>query len=114
MPTMGDQSTAVADQSLGPSDKGLRNDHIYRETKWLSAFLVPFLVAAFYILYVRPTETKALFAWEIKPPMTAMMLGAVYIGGAYFFLRALLAPHWHWIKLGFIPVTTFAALLGLA
>jgi hypothetical protein len=114
MRTIGHPSTGTADQSVSPSNKPLPNDHIYRETKWLSAFIVPFLVAAFYILYLRPTETKDLFAWEIKPPMTAMMLGAVYIGGAYFFLRVLLAKQWHWIKLGFIPVTVFAFFLCIA
>src|SRR5579859_502291 len=114
MRTRDSQPTASAGQNVAPSDTGLRNDHIHRETKWLSAFIIPFLVAAFYILYLRPTETKALFAWEIKPSMTAMMLGAVYIGGAYFFLRAIFAKQWHWIKLGFIPVTTFASFLGIA
>jgi hypothetical protein len=91
-----------------------RDDKIYRETKWLSAIIIPFLIAAFYILYLKPTETKALFAWEINPTMTAMMLGAIYIGGAYFFLRVLGAQRWHWIKIGFLPVTIFASLLGIA
>jgi hypothetical protein len=54
-----------------------------------------------------------LFAWEIKPQMTAMMLGAAYLGGAYFFARAALSPRWHWIALGFLPVTAFASLMGI-
>ncbi len=95
-------------------EKPTPDDRIYRETKWLSAFIIPFLLAAFYILYFRPTETKQLFAWEIASPMTAMMLGSIYIGGAYYFVRALGARRWHWIKIGFIPVTTFASFLGVA
>jgi len=91
-----------------------RNDQIYRETKWLAAIIIPFLIAAFYILYLRPTETGELFAWQINPTMTAMMLGAIYIGGAYYFFRVLGARRWHWIKIGFLPVTIFASFLGVA
>lgn len=103
----------ATDNSVESTAGSLRSDRIYRETKWLSAIIVPFLVAAFYILYLRPTDTKELFAWEIKPSMTAMMLGAVYIGGAYFFVRVIMAQRWHWVKLGFIPVVTFASFLGI-
>jgi uncharacterized membrane protein len=106
--------SVTADIAQPKVQSGVRDDRIFRETKWLSAIIVPFLVVAFYILYLRPTETKDLFAWEINPPMTPMMLGAVYIGGAYFFLRAVLAKKWHWIHLGFRPVACFAALLGIA
>jgi hypothetical protein len=90
------------------------DDRVFKETKWLSAIIVPFLLVAFYILYLRPGDTKDLFAWEIKPRMTAMMLGSAYIGGAYFFTRAFLSPRWHWIALGFLPVTAFASLMGIA
>jgi hypothetical protein len=69
---------------------------------------------AFYILFLRTGETKELFAWEIAAPMTAMMLGAAYIGGAYFFTRASRAKHWHQIGVGFLPVATFASFMGLA
>jgi hypothetical protein len=43
-----------------------------------------------------------------------MMLGAAYIGGAYFFVRVAADARWHWVKVGFLPVTTFAALMGIA
>jgi hypothetical protein len=89
------------------------DDRIYTSTRWLAAVIIPFLVAAFYILYLRPSETKALFAWEIQAPMSAMMLASAYIGGAYFFGRALFSPRWHRIGLGFLPVTAFAACMGL-
>lgn len=91
-----------------------RNDQIYRETKGLAAIIIPFLLAAFYILYLRPTETGELFAWAIKPSMTARMLGAAYMGGVYFFARALRANRWHHIQLGFLPVTAFATAMGIA
>ena len=92
----------------------VRNDHIFPETRWVSAIIVPFLVAAFAILYLFPDHTQELFAWGIQPRMSAMMLGAAYIGGAYFFVRAATNARWHWVKVGFLPVTTFAALMGIA
>ena len=92
----------------------IRNDRILPETRWVSAIIVPFLVAAFAILYLFPDHTHALFAWGIQPRMSAMMLGAAYIGGAYFFVRAATNARWHWVKVGFLPVTTFATLMGIA
>ncbi len=92
----------------------IRNDRILPETRWVSAIIVPFLVAAFAILYLFPDHTQALFAWGIRPRMSAMMLGAAYIGGAYFFVRAATNARWHWVMVGFLPVTTFATLLGIA
>lgn len=80
----------------------------------LSAFIVPFLVVAFVVLYGFPSDTDRLFAWTITPPMTPMMLGAVYLGGAYFFVRAYRAAAWHTVKAGFVAVGTFASLMGVA
>ncbi|MBA2286588.1 MAG: hypothetical protein H0W02_14015 [Ktedonobacteraceae bacterium] len=91
-----------------------RNDRILPETRWVSAIIVPFLVVAFAILYLFPDHTKELFAWTIQPRMTPMMLGSAYLGGAYFFVRAVAFARWHWVKVGFLPVTTFATLMGFA
>jgi hypothetical protein len=91
-----------------------RSDRILPETRWVSAIIVPFLVAAFAILYLFPDHTQELFAWGIQPRMSAMMLGAAYISGAYFFVRAAANARWHWVKVGFLPVTTFATLMGIA
>ena len=90
------------------------NDRVLPETRLISAIIVPFLVAAFIILYLFPDHTQQLFAWGIQPRMSAMMLGAAYIGGAYFFVRAATNAHWHWVQVGFLPVTTFATLMGIA
>lgn len=83
-------------------------------TRALSVFIVPFLIAAFVVLYGYPRETGRFFAWKINPPMTPMTLGAVYIGGAYFFVQAFRAKQWHTVKAGFVAVGTFATLLGVA
>ncbi|HLJ34999.1 MAG TPA: hypothetical protein VKU38_15195 [Ktedonobacteraceae bacterium] len=92
----------------------VRTDRILPETRWLAGLIIPFLVVAFILLYFWPNDTDKLFAWTIKPSMTPMMLAAAYLGGIYFFTRALLARQWHLVKLGFLPVTAFASLLGIA
>jgi hypothetical protein len=91
-----------------------KDNTVLPATRWVAALVIPFLVAAFVILYILPAQTAKLFAWEIKPPMTAMMLGAAYAGGIYFFAGVLLTKEWHRIKVGFLPVTTFASMLGIA
>lgn len=92
----------------------VRTDRILPETRLISAIIVPFLVVAFGILYLLPDHTHQLFAWGIQPRMSAMMLGAAYIGGAYFFVRVATNSRWHWVHVGFLPVTTFATLMGIA
>lgn len=83
-------------------------------TRWVAALVIPFLVVAFIILYLFPQETERLFAWKLQPSMSAMMLGAAYAGGVYFFAGVLLASQWHRVKVGFPPVIAFASLLGIA
>lgn len=97
------------------SPSGLaHDDHILPESRWLAVFIIPFLVVAFILLYFWPHDTGKLFAWTIKPGMTAMMLAAAYSGGIYFFTRAALAKQWHQVHLGFLPVSVFASLLAVA
>jgi hypothetical protein len=83
-------------------------------TRGLAIVIIPFLVAATTILLIWPTKTGELFAWPIQPPMTAMMLGCAYLGGIYFFFRVAIARRWHTVQAGFLPVTVFASLLGVA
>jgi len=90
-----------------------RQDRVLRPTRILAACIIPFLLVAFCVLYPVPTDTKRLFAWQIRPTMTPMVLGAVYLGGAYFFLRAVLAKQWHTVAGGFLPVGSFASLMGI-
>jgi hypothetical protein len=90
-----------------------RGDRVLLSTRVLAAAIVPFLVLAFIVLVPWPTHTKQLFAWEIKSRMSTMVLGSVYLGGAYFFLRVIRARRWHTVAGGFIPVGTFATLMGL-
>ncbi len=88
-------------------------DRVRPPTRVLAAAIVPFLVLAYAVLYPWPGDTRRLFAWEIRPSMSAMVLGSVYLGGAYFFLRAVRARQWHTVAGGFVPVGTFASLMGI-
>jgi hypothetical protein len=88
-------------------------DRVLTPTRMLAAGIVPFLVLAYAVLYPWPSDTKRLFAWQIKPTMSAMVLGSVYLGGAYFFLRVVRARRWHTVAGGFLPVGTFASLMGV-
>lgn len=90
------------------------DDRVLPYTRWLSLFIVPFLIAAFVILYVFPGRTAELFAWPIKPSTTSRTLASAYLGGAYFFSRVLVERRWVLIKSGFPAVCAFASLLGIA
>jgi hypothetical protein len=91
-------------------------DRVLPGTRVLSLVIIPFLLVAFVLLYFWPSadDTARLFAWRIVPDFTAMVLGSVYLGGAYFFLRAVRATQWHTVGGGFIPVGLFASLMGIA
>jgi hypothetical protein len=91
-----------------------RDDRVLAYTRGLSLFIAPFLAVAFVILYLFPGQTHRLFAWTIQPTMTPMVLGSAYLGGFYFFVRALREPRWSALKTGFASVALFASLLGVA
>jgi hypothetical protein len=80
----------------------------------LAALLVPVLVVAFFMLYPLPEVGINHFAWPIRPLMSSMMLGATYLGGAYFFSIVLISRQWRHVWLGFLPITAFAGTLGIA
>jgi len=90
------------------------DDRILPVARVLALVIVPILTVAFVMLWVFPASSGQLFSWPIKPEMTAMMLGATYLGGAWFFGRVIVARAWHTVSLGFLPVATFAGILGIA
>jgi hypothetical protein len=85
----------------------MQDDRILPLTRWVAALVVPVLLLAFLILFFLPSETGTRFAWQIKPPMMAALMGAGYLGGAYFFARVATGRQWHRIAAGFPAVTTF-------
>jgi hypothetical protein len=91
-----------------------RDDRVLPETRALAMFIVPFLLVAFPLLYFFANDTGDWWAWEIRPSMTAFIMGAGYIAGAYFFWQVARATCWHRVHLGFLPITAFTAFLGVA
>jgi hypothetical protein len=89
-------------------------DLVLPATRWLAIIVIPFLVAAAFLLFIWPNDTDKTFAWTIKPAMTPMMLAAAYLGGIVFFGSVVRARQWHTIKVGFLPVIAFASSLGAA
>jgi hypothetical protein len=90
------------------------DDQIRPFTRIVAAIIIPFLIAAFIILYFFPDASGRRFAWQIQPAMTAVWMGAGYFGGAYFFLRVLLGKRWHRVAVGFWAVTAFTWAMLLA
>ena len=90
------------------------DDRLLAPTLWTARFIVPVLVAAWVILYLFPSDTEQLWAWTVRPPLTAMVMGAGYLAGAYFFTRVAGAGSWHRVGWGFVATTVFTALLLLA
>jgi Trk-type K+ transport system membrane component len=84
-----------------------RDDRILPTTKIALIIVVPFLVLAFLILYFFPERSGDRFAWAIKPAMTALFIGAGYLGGGYQFVRLIFGREWHRYGMAFPPVMTF-------
>lgn len=92
-----------------------RDDRVLATTRGVSAFIAPFLLVAFVLLYGFPGETERLWAWPIGSHMTSMLLASAYLGGCYFFVRVLLVERrWAAVRAGFVAVALFATLLGVA
>jgi len=83
------------------------DDRIHPITRIISLIVVPFLWLAFLILFFYPDSSGERFAWAIKPHMTAMYLGAGYLGGSWLFINTIFGKRWHRIAGGFLPITTF-------
>jgi hypothetical protein len=100
--------------SVAPAvPRAVLRDEVLPTSRWLALFIIPFLVGATAILWIRPHETGRLFAWPMGSPMTALLLGSAYVGGIWFFVRVFRARQWHRVKIGFLPVATFSSLLGV-
>jgi hypothetical protein len=91
-----------------------RDDRVLKQTRVLGAFIVPFLLVAFALLYLFPDDTTHWFAWEIHPDMTPLLMGAGYIAGAYFFARVVMERRFHRVHVGFLPITAFTIFMAIA
>ena len=89
-------------------------DRVLPYTRVLAYVLIPFLVAAAFLLIVLPGGTEQHFAWTIAPPITAMLLGSAYAGGIWFFVQVAVQRRWHRVRHGFPAVLVFATLLSIS
>lgn len=98
----------------GGGDTAVRDDRVLPLTRWVARFIVPFLVAAFLVLYGVPDRTTEFFAWTIRPEMTPIIMGAGYGAGVYFFYRVATADEWHTVAPVFLGIATFTWLMAFA
>lgn len=98
---MADQATADA----------RHDDRLLPFVRFVAIAVLPFLLVAFGLLYVRSDLAESVFAWPIRPRMTAMLLGAAYFGGAVFFSIVLGVRRWRVVRLGMPPILLFVVVL---
>jgi hypothetical protein len=72
------------------------------------------LIDAAQLLIFYPGRTNTLWAWDLKPEVTAMTLGSVYAGGAYFFGRITFGAPWRSVAAGFPAVIMFVWMAAIA
>jgi hypothetical protein len=82
-------------------------------TVWVARALLPFLVVAGLMLTLFPTQTELLFAWAIQPSMTALLMGAGYLSGVWYFGAIARAKNRPVGVEGLPAIATFAALSAL-
>ncbi|WP_372912673.1 hypothetical protein [Salinigranum sp.] len=92
----------------------VRDDHVLPLTRWVARGIVPFLAAAFFVLYGVPDRTAEFFAWTIRPEMTPVVMGAGYGAGVYFFYRVSTAERWHTVAPVFLGIAVFTWLMAVA
>ena len=83
-------------------------------TRWVAGFIVLILLDAGQLLVFYPDRTDELFAWNIQPEVTAMVLASAYAGGGYFFARILFGASWEQVEAGFPPVILFVWMASAA
>ena len=92
----------------------VRDDRVLPLTRWVARIIVPFLAAAFLVLYGVPGRTTEFFAWTIRPDMTPILMGAGYGAGVYFFYRVSVATEWHRVAPVLPGIATFTWFMAVA
>jgi hypothetical protein len=91
-----------------------RDDRIHPLTRIVAAIVFVVLLVAFFALYIEPDHTDIDFAWTILPRTSAILIGAGYTAGAFFFARLLSQKKWHRVQAGFLPITAFTICMFIA
>lgn len=91
-----------------------RGDQVLPLTRWVARVIIPFLAAAFLVLYGVPDRTTEFFAWTIRPEMTPIVMGSGYGAGVYFFYRVSTVDRWHVVAPVFLGIASFTAFMAIA
>jgi hypothetical protein len=83
-------------------------------TRVIAGLIFVILLDATQLLFFYPERTDTLWAWKLQPEVTAMLLGSVYAGGAYFFLRIVFGAPWQRVAAGFPAVIVFVWIAAIA
>jgi hypothetical protein len=84
-----------------------RSDRISVDTRVVGGLVILVLLLAVSVLYFFPDRTDPNFSWTIVPRSTAIIIGAGYAAGAYFFVRVITERRWHRVHVGFLSITAF-------
>lgn len=90
------------------------SNRTYPLTRIVSAVVFPVLVLAFLILYLFPEQSGERFAWLIQPNMSALFIGAGYLGGGLLLLQAAFGRPWSRVQHGFPLITVFTTSMLIA
>jgi hypothetical protein len=96
------------------TDGSARDGRVLSVTRYVAVFIIPFLAAAFAVLYGVPDRTTAFFAWTIRPEMTPLLMGAGYGAGVYFFYRVATVERWHEVASIFPGIAAFTWFMAIA
>jgi hypothetical protein len=83
-------------------------------TRAIGGLVCLVLLDASQLLFFYPGRTDTLWAWTLQPEASAMVLGSVYAGGAYFFARVMFGAPWRAVATGFPSVIVFVWMAGIA
>jgi hypothetical protein len=83
-------------------------------TRAIGGLVCLILLDASQLLFFYPGRVETLWAWTLQPEASAMVLGSVYAGGAYFFLRVTFGAPWRAVATGFPAVTVFVWMAAIA
>jgi hypothetical protein len=76
-------------------------------TRVVAVIIALAAIAAFGVLFLVPERTDTLFSWTIRPTMTARLMGAGYLAGAYLFARTALGLPWPTVRAPILGLVLF-------
>jgi hypothetical protein len=83
-------------------------------TRVIGGLICLVLLDAAQLLTLYPGRTATLWAWTLQPETSALVLGSVYAGGAYFFARIAFGARWREVATGFPSVIVFVWIAAIA